>query len=91
MIESICCLQVRWLTEVVVWVAVGGRMSLLGAVLAAIVVASLSNYLSALVPKYWQLVLGIVFVTVIIYFRGGVAGAVGRLSDRLSSGNLRDG
>jgi urea ABC transporter permease protein UrtC len=66
-------------TEVVVWVAIGGRTSLLAALLAAIVVASLSNYLSALVPKYWQLVLGLVFGAVIIYFRGGLAGALSRL------------
>ena len=65
-------------TSVVVWVAIGGRASLLGSLLAAIVVASLSNYLSALAPKYWQLFVGLIFVAVIIYFRGGVAGALSR-------------
>ena len=63
-------------TEVVVWVAIGGRNSFLGALLATIAVASLSNYLSAIAPKYWQLVIGIVFIVVIIHFRGGIAGAV---------------
>jgi urea transport system permease protein len=67
-------------TEVVVWVAIGGRASLLGALLAAITVAWLSNYLSALIPQYWQLVVGLVFVAVIVYFRGGVAGALARLA-----------
>ncbi len=65
-------------TEVVVWVAIGGRNSFLGALLATIVVASLSNYLSAIAPKYWQLVIGVVFIVVIIHFRGGIAGALGR-------------
>ena len=90
-------------TEVVVWVAIGGRTSLLGALLAAVVVASLSNYLSALIPKYWQLVIGIIFVAVIIYFKGGVAGALaragaggastgrGRLGDRFRRRLLGDG
>lgn len=64
-------------TEVVVWVAIGGRSSFLGALLATIAVASLSNYLSAIAPKYWQLVIGIVFIIVIIHFRGGIAGALG--------------
>ncbi len=75
-------------TSVVVWVAIGGRASLLGALLAAIVVASLSNYLSALAPKYWQLFVGLIFVTVIIYFRGGVAGALSR-SNTLRRGAAR--
>jgi urea transport system permease protein len=66
-------------TEVVVWVAIGGRSSLLGALLGGILVASLSNYLSAAIPRYWQLALGILFVLVIVYFRGGIAGAIGNL------------
>lgn len=78
-------------TEVVVWVAIGGRASLLGALLAAIVVAWLSNYLSALVPKYWQLVIGVVFVAVIIYFKGGLAGAVARFGARFNAADGRDG
>jgi urea ABC transporter permease protein UrtC len=78
-------------TEVVVWVAIGGRSSLLGALLAAIVVAWLSNYLSALVPKYWQLVIGVIFVAVIIYFKGGVAGAFARHGARSNAGNGANG
>ena len=39
-------------------------------------VAALSNYLTAITPEYWQLVLGIAFVVVIVAFRGGVAGAL---------------
>lgn len=66
-------------TEVVVWVAIGGRSSLLGALLGGIVVASLANYLSAIVPRYWQLALGLLFVLVIVYLRGGIAGAIANL------------
>ncbi len=70
--------DVNFSTEVVVWVAIAGRTSLLGAFLAAIAVSLLSNYLSALIPAYWPLILGLVFVAVIVYFRGGVAGALER-------------
>ncbi|MGH1483622.1 MAG: branched-chain amino acid ABC transporter permease [Geminicoccales bacterium] len=66
-------------TEVVVWVAIGGRHSLLGALLGGILVASLSNYLSAIMPSYWQLALGILFVLAILFFRGGAAGAIARV------------
>lgn len=66
-------------TEVVVWVAIGGRNSLFAALLGGIVVSSISNYLSAITPRYWQLVLGLLFVAAITYFKGGVAGALARL------------
>lgn len=72
-------------TEVVVWVAIAGRSSLLGALLGGILVSSLSNALSAVTPQYWQLVLGVSFVVVVAFFRGGIAGAVNRFSARIGS------
>ena len=66
-------------TEVVVWVAIAGRASLLAALLGGILVASLSNYLSTITPEYWQLVLGIIFIVVIVFLKGGVAGALSQL------------
>jgi urea ABC transporter permease protein UrtC len=69
-------------TEVVVWVAIGGRASLLGALLGGIVVSLFANYLSAISPQYWQLILGLVFLVVIVYFKGGVAGAFYRFFDQ---------
>jgi urea transport system permease protein len=77
-------------TQVVVWVAIGGRESLLGALLGAVAVAALSNYLTAITPEYWQLVIGIIFVLVIMAFKGGVAGALGR-AFRLSAGSSAHG
>lgn len=72
-------------TEVVVWVAIGGRVSLLGAVVGGIVVAGLSNYLSALLPDYWRLILGIIFILVIVFFKRGLAGALDDLRRVLMS------
>ncbi len=66
-------------TEVVVWVAIAGRASLLAALLGGILVASLSNYLSTITPEYWQLVLGLIFIMVIVFLKGGVAGALSLL------------
>ena len=67
---------VSFSTQVVVWVAIGGRESLLGSLLGAVVVSALSTYLSAIIPNYWQLALGLVFVAVIIAFKGGAASAL---------------
>jgi len=61
-------------TQVVVWVAIGGRHSLLGAFVGAVAVAALSNYVSAVIPNYWQLIVGLVFMLVIVFFRRGLAG-----------------
>ncbi|MFZ5789592.1 MAG: branched-chain amino acid ABC transporter permease [Pseudomonadota bacterium] len=61
-------------TQVVVWVAIGGRASLLGALTGGIVVSSLTNYLSAIIPDYWQLALGFIFIVVIVFFKRGLAG-----------------
>jgi hypothetical protein len=46
----------------------------------------LSNYLSAITPAYWQLVLGFIFIAAIAYFRGGVAGAIERFFARSRQG-----
>ncbi|MEA2986229.1 MAG: urea transport system permease protein [Alphaproteobacteria bacterium] len=63
-------------TEVVVWVAIGGRISLIGALAGGVIVSSISNYLSSIIPDYWQLALGVIFILVIIFFKEGFAGAV---------------
>lgn len=65
-------------TQVVIWVAIGGRHSLLGAFVGAIIVAALSNYLSSIeaIQEYWPLVQGLIFIAVIVLFREGLAGLV---------------
>lgn len=69
-------------TQVVVWVAIGGRNSLLGALGGGVGIAYLSNYLSSLIPNYWQLIVGLIFIVVIAFFKGGVAGTLGNLVGR---------
>jgi urea transport system permease protein len=70
-------------TEILVWVAVGGRRSLLGSFIGGVVIASLANVLSALTPEYWQLFIGLIFVTVIVLFRDGLAGVAETAARRL--------
>ena len=71
-------------TEVIVWVAIGGRNSLIGSLTGGILVASLSNYLNSITPEYWQLIIGIIFIIVIILFRGGLAGGVEKIYNKLN-------
>ena len=65
---------------VVVWVAVGGRSALGGAVLGALSVNLLYNYLTSeqdmfffkWSPDYWPILLGLVFVAVVLYLPNGL-------------------
>ena len=61
-------------TQLVIWVALGGRGSLLGPVLAAVAIDYLSASLSGDLPFLWQLVLGAAFVLIIILLPDGFAG-----------------
>ena len=56
----------------------------------AVGVSALSNYLSAIIPEYWQLVLGVIFVVVTVVFKGGVAGALERAFGSRAGGRSRD-
>jgi urea ABC transporter permease protein UrtC len=63
-------------TEVVIWVALGGRMILLGAVGGGIVVGGLSTALSGTFPQAYILILGIVFISVVVLFPKGIFGTL---------------
>jgi urea transport system permease protein len=66
--------------EAVVWVAVGGRGTLYGAVAGAVLVNYLKTYLTGAFPEVWLFVLGAVFVLVTLFLPNGI---VGLLSTRL--------
>lgn len=68
-------------TGVVVWVAVGGRDYYVGALIGAIAISVLSNVLNSLIPEYWQLLLGVLFVLVIVFFRRGLIGSLLQLPE----------
>jgi ABC-type branched-subunit amino acid transport system permease subunit len=75
-------------TTVVVWVAVGGRGYYIGALVGAIGISVLSNALNSLIPEYWQLILGVLFVLVIVFFRRGLVGSLLRIPQYMRG--LRD-
>lgn len=60
--------------EVVVWVALGGRGTLIGGALGAIVVNALRTYLTTQVPQLWPFLLGGLFVTGVLFFPNGLVG-----------------
>ena len=58
--------------EIVVWVALGGRGFLYGAIIGAIVVNILKSYLTIISPEIWIIFLGLVFILVTIYLPNGL-------------------
>ncbi len=65
-------------TEVLIWVAVGGRFSFTAAFFGAILVRLLENYLGDYLGDYWQLSLGVIFVIIVIFFPKGLFGKICR-------------
>ncbi len=58
-------------TELVIWVALGGRGTLIGPAIAAVLIDFVSAYLSGSLPFIWQLVVGTVFIAVIVLMPSG--------------------
>lgn len=71
--------------EIVVWVAVGGRGSLYGAIIGAVLVNYGKTVLTGLFPEVWLFTLGAVFILVTVYMPDGLVGLwkrkIGGLND----------
>ena len=65
--------------EMIIWVAVGGRGTLLGPVVGALGVNWLQSILTTHYPDLWLLVLGGLFVAVVLFFPDGVVGTAQKL------------
>ncbi|MCH9699410.1 MAG: urea ABC transporter permease subunit UrtC [Gammaproteobacteria bacterium] len=60
--------------ELVVWVAVGGRGTLYGAIIGAILVNFCKTLLTGLLPEIWLFSLGAMFILVTVFLPDGLAG-----------------
>ena len=63
-------------TESLIWVALGGRATLIGPILGAIGIDVTSSYLSGSLPFLWKFIVGVAFVAVIILLPNGIASLV---------------
>ena len=64
--------------EVVVWVALGGRATLYGAVLGALIVNYAKTVFTGIMPDAWLFALGGLFVLVTVFLPKGIAGLLFR-------------
>jgi branched-chain amino acid transport system permease protein len=63
-------------TNVLIIVSIGGRGTIVGPVIGAIVIGLVGPTVSDRWPEYWQLVLGLVFVAIVIFLPHGLYGAL---------------
>ncbi|MEO6269136.1 MAG: ATP-binding cassette domain-containing protein [Lautropia sp.] len=64
--------------DLVIWTAVGGRSRLLGPALGAILLSVLTSELRTRFA-WWEIVLAVLFIAVVLLFPDGLAGAIARL------------
>ncbi len=62
--------------EAVIWVAVGGRGTIVGPIIGALLVNAGKSYFTAALPEYWLFALGGLFVVVTLFLPKGIVGLV---------------
>ncbi|MCQ2578847.1 MAG: hypothetical protein MJ176_10000 [Treponema sp.] len=73
---SIDAAGVSFSTMVLVWLAVGGRGNLTGAMAGALLVSFLQSKLSESFGNMWQLVLGVVLIVIVYFLPKGIIGTL---------------
>jgi urea transport system permease protein len=65
--------------QVIIWLAVGGRGTLVGAVIGTLVVSYMQVWLSTRFENMWLLFMGIFFVLVVVFEPDGIVGIYRKL------------
>jgi urea transport system permease protein len=69
-------------TEFVIYAALGGRLSLIGAVYGTLLIGVAKTYLSENFVNFWQYFIGFLFMGVVLFLPSGLAGLLQRLTHR---------
>ncbi|MEX3007507.1 ATP-binding cassette domain-containing protein [Hoeflea sp. TYP-13] len=72
--------------EFVIWTAVGGRASLAGPVVGAVVIGFLASELRDTF-RYWEVIIGLIFIVVVLKFPRGLVGILEAALSSLTDGN----
>lgn len=70
--------------EMVIWVAIGGRGTLTGAIIGAVLVNWLKSAVSESFPDIWSYFIGIAFIAVVIFMPSGLAGIYRQIKKSLA-------
>ncbi|NVJ53023.1 MAG: urea ABC transporter permease subunit UrtC [Campylobacteraceae bacterium] len=74
--------------ELVIWVAIGGRGTLYGAIVGAFIVNYASTYFTSALPEVWLYALGGLFVIVTLFLPKGVVGLISKLNMKKDKGEV---
>ena len=69
--------------EMVIWVATGGRGTLIGPIIGAGAVNGLKTWFTSVLPEFWLYALGLIFVLVTLFLPTGMVGLVRRIAARV--------
>ncbi|MFJ7353170.1 urea ABC transporter permease subunit UrtC [Phyllobacterium sp. NPDC097923] len=75
--------------EAVIWVAVGGRGTIIGPIIGAILVNFGKTYFTAAFPEIWLFALGALFILVTLFLPKGILGLYGSWQARRASHTAR--
>jgi len=76
--------------EIIIWVAIGGRGSLYGAVLGAILVNYAKSYFTGALPELWLFALGGMFIAVTVFLPKGIVGTLPAFDKRFLRGRAEN-
>ncbi|MCG7372310.1 urea ABC transporter permease subunit UrtC [Pseudomonas luteola] len=68
--------------EAAIWVALGGRGTLIGPIIGAGIVNGAKSWFTVAFPEYWQFFLGLLFIVVTLYLPKGVIGLIRKDKDQ---------
>jgi urea transport system permease protein len=71
--------------EMVIYAAVGGRMSLIGAIYGTLLVNYGKTVFSESFPELWLFLMGALFISVVVFFPNGLAGIFTQLREKFSN------
>ncbi|MGE0241317.1 MAG: urea ABC transporter permease subunit UrtC [Parvibaculaceae bacterium] len=84
-------LELSLSVSAVVWAAVGGRMSLFGAIIGAFLVNGIQSYLGDELQQVWMIALGAIFIAVVLFLPRGLVGLIERLLESVKFGRKFSG
>lgn len=77
-------LNISFSIEVIVFVAVGGRGTLFGAIIGALLVGFANTYINDEFKDKWPIILGCLFIGVVLFLPDGIVGGVRRAGRTLT-------
>jgi urea transport system permease protein len=74
--------------EAVIWTAVGGRGTIIGAFVGTFLVKGAEFLLSGILASFWQLIIAALFILVVLVFRDGIVGSIANWIARRNRGTI---